>query len=494
MSRWITFSLVSILLLLSSVAISAQEANGQVIDMANTLNVRSGPSGAEAIVGELAGNTPVSVIGRTSTNRWFQITSLDGSVTGWAASDFIQLNVQRASIPVVGASATSSSSTTTTTTTTESTTTTTTTADTPAGEPVGNATVNVVAANMRASANTRSAILAELPSGTSVTVIGRNSTSTWIRVQLADGQQGWIFARLLDLGMSMSSIPATNASTVITTTTTNEDGTTTTNTSSSVEVAVPAGDAPYFTLGASASNIFATGQELGNRANVFSKIGDSITVAEEMFTPFGFGVYNLGGYSYLQPTISFFMAQARNNNSFNNTSLAAGNGYNTRTVLSSEFSNTALCLPGESPLACEYRLTRPAVALIMLGSNDTTTVPIDEFADNLRTIVDYSVNNGVIPVLSTIPPRPNFPGRAESYNQVIISIAADRGLPLWDYYGAMVTLPDSGLREDGLHPTSPPLGFEQGADFRGNNLQYGYVMRNLTALQALHVLRVNVLQ
>lgn len=489
MSRWITFGLVSILLLLSSVVISAQEANGQVIDMANTLNVRSGPSGAEAIVGELAGNTPVNVTGRTSTNRWYQISSLDGGVTGWAASDFIQLNVQRASIPVVGASATTSSST-STTTSTESTTTTT-TVDVPAGEPVGNATVNVVAANMRASASTRAAILAELPSGTSVTVIGRNSSSTWIRVQLADGQTGWIFARLLDLSMSMSSIPAVNASTVVTTTT-NTDGTS--NTSTSVEVAVPAGDAPYFTLGASAANIFATGQELGNRANVFSKIGDSLTVAEEMFAPFGFGVYNLGSYSHLQPTISFFMAQARNNNSFNNSSLAAGNGYNTRTVLSSEYSNTALCLPGESPLACEYRLTRPAVALIMLGSNDTTTVPIDEFADNMRTIVDYSVNNGVIPVLSTIPPRPNFPGRAESYNQVIVSIAADRGLPLWDYYAAMVTLPNSGLKDDGLHPTSPPLGFEQGADFRGNNLQYGYVMRNLTVLQALHVLRVNVLQ
>ncbi len=183
-------------------------------------------AGAEAIVGELDGNTPVNVIGRTSTNRWYQISSLDGGVTGWAASDFIQLNVQRASIPVVGASSTTSSST-SSTTTSESTTTTTTTVDVPAGEPVGNATVNVVAANMRASASTRAAILAELPSGTSVTVIGRNSSSTWIRVQLADGQQGWIFARLLDLGVSMSSIPAVNASTVVTTTT-NTDGSTST--------------------------------------------------------------------------------------------------------------------------------------------------------------------------------------------------------------------------------------------------------------------------
>lgn len=497
MSRWITFLLVSMLLLLSAVMISAQEANASVIDMANTLNVRSGPSGTEAIVGELTGNTPVNVIARTSTNRWFQITSLDGAVTGWVASDFIQLNVSRSSIPILGASEISTTSTSQSTSDTSTTTTTTTVVEAPAGAPVGDASVNVALANVRASSNTRSVIITDLPLGTVVSVIGRNSTSTWIRVQLADGQTGWIFARLLDLNVAMSSIPTSNATTTVITTTTSDDSTTasTDNTSTaSVEITVPAGDAPYFTLGASAVNIFATGQELGNRANVFSKIGDSITVAEEMYRPFGFGVYNLGGYDYLQPTINFFMAQARNNNSFNNTSLAAGNGYTTETVLNAEFANPALCLTNESPLACEYRLTRPAVALIMLGSNDTHRVPIDEFAHNIRVIADYSIANGVIPVLSTIPPNPNLPGRAESYNQLIIDVAAARGLPLWDYYGVMVTLPDSGLGADGLHPSSPPLGFEQGADFRGNNLQYGYVMRNLTALQALHSLRVNVLQ
>lgn len=488
MPRWINFSLMTLLLLMSSMSIIAQATNAQVIDMSNTLNVRAEPSGRAAIVAELAGQTTINVVARTSTNRWYQITTSDGAVTGWAASDFVDLNVARADIPIINATNVTSSSSSSTSETTS-----TVTVDVPVGEVVGDASVSVIAANVRASSSTRSAILAELSRGTVVSVVGRNSSTTWIRVQLADGQVGWIFASLLDLNMSRSDIPVVSAGTSLTTTVTNDDGTTS-ETTSNVTVDVPSGDAPYFTLGAAAQNIFATGQALGNRADVFSKIGDSITVNEVVFGPFGFAVYNLGGYDYLRPTISFFSAQARNNNSFNNTSLAARNGFTTTSVLSSEFSNPALCTPGESPLACEYRLTRPAVALILLGTNDTTNTPIDQFAENMRVIADYSIANGVIPVLTSIPPRLHIPGRAESYNQVILNVAQERGLPFLDYYGALVTLPDSGLNPDGIHPSVPPLGFEQSADFRGSNLQYGYVMRNLTVLQALHVLRAEILQ
>lgn len=492
MPRWVTLTFVMIIMLFTTAFALAQGANATVIDMANTLNVRTAPTGSAAIIAELPGSSPVVVIGRTPTNRWYQIQTPDGAISGWAASDFINLNVPRADIPIITDGGTVSSST-STGSTSETTTTTPATSDAPVGNVVGTGTVNVSALNLRNSATTRAAIIRELPLNTDVNIVGRNSTSTWLQVQLGDGTVGWVSARYIDLNTRMSSVPVVNSSTVITTTTTNSG-----SPSSASEVTftanVPAGDAPYFTLGAATANIFATGQELGNRANVFSKIGDSITVDEDVFGPFGFGVYNLGGFGYLEPTIGFFSAQARNNNSFNNTSLAAGNGFTTSTVLSSELANPALCMPGESLLACEYRLTRPAVALIMLGSNDTTVVNIEDFAANINTIAEYSVANGVIPVFTTIPPRPNFPGRAESYNQIIISVAASRGLPLIDYYSAMVTLPDSGLREDGLHPSSPPLGFEDAADFRGDNLQYGYVMRNLTILQALHVLRTSVLQ
>jgi hypothetical protein len=96
--------------------------------------------------------------------------------------------------------------------------------------------------------------------------------------------------------------------------------------------------------------------------------------------------------------------------------------------------------------------------------------------------------------LATIPPRLDYPGRAEAYNQLIVDVAREMGLPLWDYYSSIAGLPNSGMKDDGLHPSIPPGDFVNGANFSPHYLQYGYVMRNLTMLQALDVLRANVLQ
>ncbi len=63
-------------------------------------------------------------------------------------------------------------------------------------------------------------------------------------------------------------------------------------------------------------------------------------------------------------------------------------------------------------------------------------------------------------------------------------LAAGRRLPLWDYAAALAPLPDQGLAWDHLHPSSPEKS-NQLAVFSAENLQYGYVVRNLTALQIL---------
>jgi hypothetical protein len=213
-----------------------------------------------------------------------------------------------------------------------------------------------------------------------------------------------------------------------------------------------------------------------------------------MFTPIGYGHYHLGDFGYLRTTIRFFSTPtATGANSFAGVSVAANNGWTTDTVLNPAYANPDLCRTGESPLQCEYRLNHPAVALIMFGSNDVIAVPAEDYARNLRTITEFSITQGVIPVLSTIPPRRGFEDRTTFYNQLIRQTAAQFGTPLWDYNAAMLTLPDAGLSDDGLHPSAPPNPFENGANFTGENLRYGYVMRNLTALQVLDTLRRQVL-
>lgn len=232
--------------------------------------------------------------------------------------------------------------------------------------------------------------------------------------------------------------------------------------------------------------IYTIGQALGNRTNVFSKVGDSITVSPSFLGPVGEGRYQLGDYSYLQPVIDHFSSTAaRLGNSFQNPSLAAGEGWAAWAALDPQFADAAACAPGETPLACEYRVTRPAFALIMFGTNDAGYRSAAEFELDLRRIIEVSEQSGVVPILSTIPERPDVPQQIAQFNQIIASVAAARMIPLWDYHAALAGLPNSGLTWDNVHPSSPPEWYADAADFRPHNLRYGYVIRNLTALQML---------
>ncbi|MBZ0303899.1 MAG: hypothetical protein K8J31_29445 [Anaerolineae bacterium] len=240
--------------------------------------------------------------------------------------------------------------------------------------------------------------------------------------------------------------------------------------------------------------IFQRGQRLGNRANVFSKVGDSLTVATYVLYPIGWGGYQLHEYERLAPVITYFSAaDARDGNSFLNISLAADNGWTSESLLNPALTNVEWCLPGESPLHCEFRVVRPATALILIGTNDVAELSIDSFESNLRRIIDLSATMGVIPVVSTLPNREGFEAEIEQFNAVIRDVTREFGIPLWDYGDAMSGLPNGGLSLDGVHPSWPPDGFDSAADFSEVNLQYGYTLRNLTALEVLDTIWKQVL-
>jgi hypothetical protein len=245
-----------------------------------------------------------------------------------------------------------------------------------------------------------------------------------------------------------------------------------------------------------ARQIFQQGQRLGNRPNVFSKVGDSITASPLFLSPIGVDQYNLRSYTELQGVIDFYTASnARgNDNSFYNTSLAAKVSWRAQSVLSPDQADSIFCNAGETPLACEYRLVRPSVALIMLGTNDVPLTADVTFEFYMRQVVQVSLDSGVIPVLSTIPPlfRPGLEGRAEQLNAIIVRLAREYDIPLWDYWSALQGLPNSGMASDGVHPDWAPAGHN--ADFAAEYMQYGTVVRNLTALYALDAIWKQVIQ
>ena len=223
--------------------------------------------------------------------------------------------------------------------------------------------------------------------------------------------------------------------------------------------------------------IIQAGLRGGMRSGVFSKVGDSLTANGYFLTPFGSGNYDLGEHAYLQDAIDFFSREdAREGNSFVNDSLAAKSGWRAENVLDPS-KNRSPCEAGETPLACEYRIVRPAIAVILLGTNDAAA-PTGKYKESMQSIVALSVSLGILPILTTLP---SMDGKdVEPYNAVIRELAEAGDLPLIDLYAALAALPHHGLAPDGIH-----LSWVEPAVFRPPYLNHGMTVRNLLTLQAL---------
>ncbi len=244
--------------------------------------------------------------------------------------------------------------------------------------------------------------------------------------------------------------------------------------------------------------VYASGLASGNREDVFSKVGDSITATGSFLMDIGCSVETLGAHADLESTINFFRATsfpaARTSswcgvgNSFSIDSVAATEGWTTADVLSPA-SDPGCPAPYSDILRCELHLTHPSVALIMLGTNDLQAInDLTVYHTNLTTIVTETLAAGVIPVLSTIPPRLDssiYGARVVGYNAAITAVATAQQIPLWDYALALnaSTMIHQGVGDDGVHPNI--YNGEDGANFTTDALRYGYNQRNLTAVQVL---------
>ncbi len=238
---------------------------------------------------------------------------------------------------------------------------------------------------------------------------------------------------------------------------------------------------------------------LGNRPAVFVNFGDGNTASPAYLTGFGDGSYNLDVYSGLQSVLTFFGSTILweeggvPRNSFNATSFAAASGWTTADLLDPARANPYVCQAGESPIQCEIRLTRPSIALIMIGTHDQLFLTPDAFQANLQTIVNTVLSNGVIPVLSTIPERLDGSITSEQtqlFNTIIVNVATASSAPLWNFWSAIRDLANRGLSADGVSLSQPDATFP--TDLSGYGLQFGFNQRNLTALQVLDAIHQQI--
>lgn len=251
-------------------------------------------------------------------------------------------------------------------------------------------------------------------------------------------------------------------------------------------VAVSAIDLTAFPLvpeiSQTALEIYANGLARGNDPHTFIKVGDCMTHTPYFLIPLGQGQYDLGEYAHLARVVEQFGGAERN--SFARESQAAAGGFNAASVLDAIWANPEFCAAGETPLACELRHMQPSIALIMFGTNDVQYLTEEQFDYFLRGVVMETIRHGTLPILSTFPPRPEFPEKTLLFNQIVVQIALDYDLPLINLWLALQTLPHQGVDPaDPTHLTIPPA--EAVCAFQDENLQAGFTVRNLLTLQAL---------
>jgi len=228
---------------------------------------------------------------------------------------------------------------------------------------------------------------------------------------------------------------------------------------------------------ANVRRIFARGQELGRDRHAFSKLGDSISLTSAYLARFDQERYDLGIYRDLQPTIDYYK------DSWERFGMAVRIGLHAWIGFRPGEADPSVCRPEEHMVECEFRLHNPSVLLIRLGTNDTA--PGDAFERAMRHAIEYAIDSGVIPVLSTKADR--FEGD-NRHNETMRALAAEYHIPLWDFDLIVGTLPDRGLGGDAVHLTTYAVN-----DYTDPaTLSFGYPLSDLSGLMTLDAIRRTV--
>lgn len=141
----------------------------------------------------------------------------------------------------------------------------------------------------------------------------------------------------------------------------------------------------------------------------------------------------------------------------------------------------------------------PEAALLMFGTNDLNSVPLDEYRQRTQQVIKKCLDNGTVVILSTIPPRHGFEDKAAIYAGAVRRIAEDMKIPLIDFYseilkrrpndwdGASDTFSQfkgydvpTLIARDGVHPSNPK---QYQDDYSDKGLaSSGFALRNYLSL------------
>lgn len=148
------------------------------------LNVRTGPGTNFAVIARLSTGNVVSLTGfRNADATWVQV-SLPNGTGGWVSALYLRTSIPVSSLtPITGSAP----------------------APTPPAGALG--TVNTGALNVRTGPDVSYPAFTSISNGATVTLLARNASSTWVKVILRDGRQGWVNASFLTLNVPIGNLP-----------------------------------------------------------------------------------------------------------------------------------------------------------------------------------------------------------------------------------------------------------------------------------------------
>ncbi len=469
---------------------TAQAQDGPNAWTAYELKLRAGPGTEHAELAVLPAGTALVLQARNADTSWVLGTTADGAQRGWLAALYLSYadgfaawglpvsgEIVGAGAPAAPPAADSAPP----------------AADSAAPAAPGSVTASTpYALNVRAGAGTGYGVVGQLPGGAAITLEARNADASWVLgTQQGGSLRGWMAAWYLKFS-SGSAWDLPFSSEIV-----NQPGAASGSAASQgpADVSAFTGQSVPAHVLARAYDIHMHGRSIGINPHVFTTVGDSTTAGNQFTLPafhaFGTGRYSLGGYSYLAGTISWFAG------SFGVTSQASRSGYSSSNVMDAVMSNPGVCGVGEVPLACEIRMRRPAVVVIYIGFGDLAFSTPEAFHNSLSQIVAYSIDQGVIPVLTTLTvseallAESGYGPNLNEINNSIRALAGGHNVPLIDLYAAAHGLPNQGtVVGEGVHLS---FGVDGVINFNGDERLYGKDLRELLTLQVLNDLRVNVL-
>ena len=140
----------------------------------------------------------------------------------------------------------------------------------------------------------------------------------------------------------------------------------------------------------------------------------------------------------------------------------------------------------------------PESAVIMFGTNDLTALSAETYEKNMRQLTRRCLDNGTVPILTTIPPRHGLAPKAAQYADIVRKLAAELKVPLIDYHAEILRRRPADwdgadpkfsaykdyevptlLSRDGVHPSNPKAH----QDYSDDSLsRCGYGLRNYMTL------------